>query len=150
MKTTFDRSQPSTLFRRVFLGVALSILPLHATAQDAVHVSAEALGAVSASCSTADGCQAAIDALVAELAAGNPGLPIGVIIGGVASSLSAAYNEGIISGSVAQIALQSLAAIAESNGLAQLASSIRGAVANAAAGNPIDVEAVAEGSASPT
>jgi uncharacterized membrane protein (Fun14 family) len=150
MKPTSDPIQRKARFRSAFLGLALAILPLQATAQGTVSVSAEAIDALTATCTSSEACQIAIEALVAELSAANPDVSIGEIIGAVAGSLSAAYNAGIVAGSIAQITLQSLAAVAEANGLSQLASSIRVAVESVAAGNPINVEAVAEGSASPT
>ena len=150
MKPTFDPNQRSALLRGAALGVALSILPLLATAQENVSVSAAAISTLSAACTSSETCQIAVDALVAELSAANPGAPLAAIIGAVAGSLSAAYNAGSIVAAVAQIALQSLAAVAETNGLLELASSIRAAVESVVAGTPINVEAFAEGSASPT
>lgn len=142
------------LFRR-HAGVILSLVVSTAVpfapvqAQVAVPVPAPALSSALAGCTTEADCIAAIEALVAALSAANPGVPVETIIGSVAAAVASAYNSGAVVAGVARVALASVAQVAEAGGLTQLAASVRLAVADVVAGNPIDLEAVAEGTASP-
>lgn len=120
-----------------------------AGAQVAVPVSqAEVIGAV-ATCTASKGCEDAIQGLIAELAAANPDVDLQVIIGTVISAIASAYNDGKIPAAAAQAALTATASIATAKGFPDLAVAAASAATVVAQGGTINLEAVAEASASP-
>lgn len=127
-----------------------SVLAQPAQAQVAVPVPQAELDAALASCTSAEACLAAIEVLMAQLVAANPGVDIATILGSVVAAVSAAYNAGTLPAEVATVALESTASVATSSGSPQIAAAITVAVASVASGNAIDLEAIAEASGSPT
>lgn len=119
-------------------------------AQEAVVIPEAALTAALSQCTTSEACDAALQALIAELAAANPGVDLSLIIGSVVSTIAAGYNAGTVPAAAAQVALTSAGSIASSNGLTTLAAAATAAAETVAAGDTIDLEAVAEASGSPT
>jgi hypothetical protein len=133
----------------VILGIFV-FSPSDGAAQVAVTIPSDVLQATLAGCTTQAACAAAIQALVTQLAAANPGVPLSVIVGSVAAAVSSSYNAGAITAPVAQIVLSSAASVASGLGLTQVSNSISLAVASVADGEPVDLDAIADGSASPT
>ena len=137
------------------LGLALTLAPVAGLAQEAgapavaVDVPAGALEELRAACVSQDACVLAIQALVAQLTAANPGVPVASILGSVAATVAEAYNSGALPAAVVSVALSATASVAEVSGVTQLATAIEVAIAAVEAGEPIDTEAVAEGSGSP-
>lgn len=113
-------------------------------------ISQAAFEAAFAQCTDEASCLVAIEALIAELVAANPGVPEAEIIGSVATAVASAYNDGDLPAGVAQVVLASVGTAASSRGLTELAGSINASIEAVVAGAPIDLEAVAEGSASET
>lgn len=120
------------------------------SAQVAIAIPEASLTAALSQCTTAEACDAALQALIAELAAANPGVDLSLIIGSVVSTIAAGYNAGTVPAAAAQVALNSAGSIASSNGLTSLAAAATAAAETVAAGDTIDLEAVAEASGSPT
>lgn len=134
----------------VAVSLSLALLPMAASAQVAVVVPQASLDAAFAQCTDEASCLVAIEALIAELIAANPGVPEAEIIGSVATAVASAYNDGDLSPEVAQVVLASVGTAASERGLTELAASISTSIEAVVAGEPIDLEAVAEGSASET
>ncbi len=120
-----------------------------ATAQVAVAVPQAALGATADSCTSAAACDVAVQALIDQLVASNPGTDPALILASVVSAIAAAYNAGTFPDVAAGFALASAAGIATANGFSALAAAAIAAATTVAAGDTIDLEAVAEASGSP-
>lgn len=120
-----------------------------ATAQVAVAVPQAALDATAAGCTSGPACDAAVSALVAQLVAANPGTDIALILASVVSAIAAAYNAGNFPDVAAEFALASTASIASAGGFTAVAAAATAAATSVAAGDTIDLEAVAEVSGSP-
>lgn len=149
MTCSSERRNRKTTLSAVLLAVALVTSPMAASAQVAIEVDQGALQAALASCDTVDACLLAVEQFVAAIEAANPGVPTGTVVASVAAALVSAYNAGAVSATVTQVALSAVAEVAASRGLTELATTLQSAVQVVAAGDPIDLEAVAEGSASP-
>ncbi|MGO4909489.1 hypothetical protein ACEN2J_14285 [Pseudorhodobacter sp. W20_MBD10_FR17] len=122
-----------------------------AAAQDvAVNISTADIAALEAGCSAGPACDLAIKALVARLAAANPGVPMSRIVGSVVSAVSADYNAGRISPAVAREFFASATREASARGLTTLSRALTVASASIARGDAISLEAVAESAASPS
>jgi len=126
-----------------------SMVVLPASAQVAVDIPQEALSATAASCTSGDACAVAVQALIDQLVAANPGTDVSLIVGSVVSAIAAGYNAGSFPAVAAQFALASAASIATASGLTELAATATAAATTVASGDPIDLEAVAEASGSP-
>lgn len=141
--------QNRTVIPAVLLAASLAVSPVSVRAQVAVPVDAAALQEVLASCETEDACLAAIEQFIVRLSALNPGVPVTTVVASVASALVSAYNAGAVPARVAQVALVAVSRAAAARGMTELAQTLQRAVTVVAAGDPIDLDAVAEGSASP-
>lgn len=127
---------------------ALSAPP--AAAQVAVPVPQAALDSVLANCASPAQCTIALEALVARITAANPGVDIATVLGSIVAAVAAAYNAGTVPAAAARAALGAVSSVATANGATQVVTSVALASAAVEAGDPIDTEAVAEASASPT
>ncbi|MEY4984043.1 MAG: hypothetical protein RIR62_2309 [Pseudomonadota bacterium] len=127
---------------------ALSVQP--AAAQVAVPVPQAALDPVLASCASPVACARAMDALVAQLVAANPGIDIATVLGSIVAAVAAAYNAGNVPAAAATAALGAVSSVAAARGATEVVTAVALASAAVEAGDPIDTEAVAEASASPT
>lgn len=119
-------------------------------AQVAIEISSDDLAAALAQCTSPANCDVALQALIDRLVAANPEADLSLVLGSVISAIASGYNAATILPAGAQIALASAASIASSNGLTALATVATQAVETVVAGDPIDIEAVAEASGSPT
>lgn len=137
----------SVTFVAAFGFSAIGVAP--ATAQVAVAVPQAALGATADSCTSATACDAAVQALVDQLVAANPGVDVALILASVVSAIAASYNAGTFPDVAAELALASTAGIASAGGFTAIAASATAAATTVAAGDTIDLEAVAESSGSP-
>ncbi|MBC2835109.1 hypothetical protein [Paragemmobacter straminiformis] len=149
MQFTKNHSFRSVLAALSTAAALASISGFPASAQVAIEVPAQALGVSLAACSSPSSCDAALQGLIDQLVAANPGADLALIIGSVIAAVAAGYNNGTIPAAVAEAALVSAGGIASSNGLTSLAAVATQAVATVVAGDPIDLEAVAEASGSP-
>lgn len=121
-----------------------------ADAQVAVTVPQDALADTIALCTDADACVLALEALIARLAAANPEAPLSIVLGSIVASVAAQYNAGALPATVASVAFDAASRVAAANYEAEIVAALDVAIAAVAAGDPIDVVAVAEASASPT
>lgn len=133
----------------------LSFATPAAHAQVAIDIPAASLDAALSQCASAssssDGtCAAALQILIEQLIAANPEANAELVVGSVISAIASGYNDAAIDPAVAQAALASLASVASSRGLTTLATVATNAASTVVAGDPIDLEAVAEASGSPT
>lgn len=120
-----------------------------AAAQVAVAVPQAALETTASSCTSAAACTAAVQALVDQLTAANPDADPALILASVVSAIAAGYNAGTFPDIAAQFALASASSIAAASGFSELAAAAAAAATTVAAGDTIDLEAVAEASGSP-
>ncbi len=127
--------------------VAVGTAP--ARAQVAIEISQDVLTAALSQCTTAASCAVAVQALIDQLVAANPNVDLAVVVGSVMSAIAEGYNNGTISATLAQTALAAAGNIASANNLAALATFAATALTVIAAGDPIDLEAVAQASGSP-
>lgn len=126
-------------------------IPQPSAAQVAIPIDEAQMATLMEACVDADACTLAIENLVETLFLANREVPMATILGSVAAVVSTAYNEGRIrDNAVARTAMSSLATVAEKNGSTNLAASLRTALEAVVAGVPINLQAVAEASASPT
>lgn len=133
------------------IGLAVLAAPNAVFAQVAVTVTPAQLAAVTAACATAGpACTTAIQNLAATLAAANPGVPQATVIGSIASAVSASFNGGTVPAAIAANVLSSTATVATNAGLTTVANSIQTAVASVNAGQAVNLQAIAEGTASPS
>ena len=117
----------------------------------AIAVSVADMSALTAQCSNAGGpCLTALQALVKKLVAAHPGVPVSTILTSVVAEIPSLYNSGAISAAVTSNLLSAAANEAQSQGLTNLSAAISEAMTSVKNGDPIDQEAVAQGSASPT
>jgi hypothetical protein len=122
-----------------------------AIAQDvAVDINPQDIAALSAGCSTSAACDLALSTLIAKLMAANPNGTIEKMLASVIAQISADYNAGKVSASVAKEVFAGALKEANAKGLATLSRSISVAANAAGRGDPVNLEAVAEGSASPS
>lgn len=122
-----------------------------AVAQDvAVEISAADIASLEAGCTAGPACDLAIKALIAKLAAANPGVPMSRIVASVVGSISADYNAGRIPPAVARNFFASATKEANARGLRSLSRALTVASNAISRGDAINTRAVAEGAASPS
>jgi hypothetical protein len=122
-----------------------------ARAQDvAVDISDAEISSLSASCASGPACNLALKALIAKVMAANPGLTFEKALASVVASISAGYNAGVVPAAVARTVFNNATKEASIQGLTSLSRSISIAANDVDRGEPIELEAVAEASASPT
>lgn len=156
---TFASKNASGLsgLRLGLFSVALAISPMFAVAQDSVTVDQAALDQVLAQCVSSEACELALQKLISDIVAANPGFTVESIVVAVAAAVSDSYNEGSITAETAELTLTSTAAVGsdiQSSGgggssvSAAALSSIVAAAAAAKAGEAIGGDKGNEGSAS--
>ena len=146
-----NRFKLHTHFVAAVAAVGLSFVAVPPTfAQVGIEISADELSAALGQCTSAESCGVALQKLIDSLVAANPDVDLALVIGSVISAVASGYHAGTISPAAAKVALASAGNIASSNNLTALAVVATNAVATVVAGDPIDIEAVAEASGSPT
>lgn len=137
--------------RAACLVTCCGFVALPAMAQDvAVPVSSSDLMDLQSQCVGPESCTAAFDVLLRKLTFANPGVSPSRILGSVVAAVSAAYNNGAIVGPVAATIFTVAAAGAAARGLGPITVAILSAQAAVRAGDPINLDPIALGSASPT
>ncbi len=144
----------SGVFKYSKLAGAALILSLSsgfAKAQDvAVDVAAQDIAALSASCTSSAACELALKALIAKLVSANPAVSAETALASVVAQVSADYNAGRIPASIAKDIYAGAIKSANSSGLTTLSRSIAIAANQAGRGDPVNLEAVADASVSPS
>jgi hypothetical protein len=139
-----------------FIGLAgaaliVAVATGSARAQDvAVEISGPDISSLSASCASGPACNLALKALIAKVMAANPGQTFERALASVVASISAGYNAGVVPAAIARTIFNGATKEASIQGLTSLSRSISIATNEVDRGDPIELEAVAEASASPT
>jgi hypothetical protein len=122
-----------------------------ARAQDvAVDIGIAEILTLSEGCASGPACDMALKALIAKVMAANPGLTFERALASVVASISAEYNAGKAPAAAVKAVLNGATKEANTQGLTSLSRSISIAANGVERGEPIELEAVAEASASPT